>query len=345
MLYRERAVFLHDDDTPPHWWLRNAAGKGTVATTHAPMRGSVRDWTARLRLYPWQQRALERWTESGHQGVIEAVTGAGKTRLALAAIAEEIARGGRAVAIVPTRDLQAQWFNEIHERLIAQLGVPARLGRMGDGGLDTLQNCDILVATVQSAQHKMLGLIGRHGLLVADEVHHYGAEIWSQALEDGFDRRLGLTATYEREDDGVEEILDPYFGGTCYQLGYQEALDEDVIAHFKIAFVGVPFLAAEAAEYDEQDERARRKRAKLINEYGLTPEPFGVFMREVSRLARSDTEGARQAGFYLSAFSKRRQVLAKAEGKYVSSATWFQPCRRPSAPSSSHRRWRPPGRR
>ena len=71
----------------------------------------------------------------------------------------------------------------------------------------------------------------------------------------------------------------------------------------------------ERRDYEAQDEKARKKRSLLVNQYGLTPEPFGVFMREVARLSKSGDDGAKQAGFYLSAFSKRRQLLAKARGK------------------------------
>jgi len=169
---------------------------------------------------------------------------------------------------------------------------------------------------VQSAHRWQLNPPATGALLIADEVHHYGAEAWSRALEEGFDRRLGLTATYERDDDGVEAVLDPYFGSFRYRLGYGEALDDDVIAHFKIAFVGVRFGRSELRDYEEQDEKARKKRTLLVNQFGLTPEPFGVFMREVARLSKSGDEGARQAGMYLSAFSKRRQLLAKAQGKF-----------------------------
>lgn len=59
-------------------------------------------------------------------GVVEAVTGAGKTRLALAAIEAEMRRGGRAVAIVPTRHLQDQWLEEIEMHLVKSLGIRAR---------------------------------------------------------------------------------------------------------------------------------------------------------------------------------------------------------------------------
>lgn len=178
-------------------------------------------------------------------------------------------------------------------------------------------SADILVATVQSACQYDLGLGQGQGLLVADEVHHYGADVWAAALEPGFNRRLGLTATYQRDDNGVEQVLDPYFGPYRYRLGYAEALKDGVIAHFKIAFVGVPFSGDEEDRYVEAEEKARRKRSTLVNVYGITPEPFGVFIREVQRLAKSESEGARHAGLYLSAFSKRRQILAAAAAKFT----------------------------
>ena len=217
---------------------------------------------------------------------------------------------------MPTTDLQGQWHGEISRHLIRGAGLRAKVGMLGDGQQASLASCDILVATVQSAHRRQLNPPATGALLIADEVHHYGAEAWSRALEEGFDRRLGLTATYERDDDGVESILDPYFGSFRYPLGYREALDDDVIAHFKIAFVGVRFGRTELRDYEEQDERARKKRSLLVSQYGLTPEPFGIFMREVARLSKSGDDGAKQAGLYLSAFSKRRQLLAKARGKF-----------------------------
>jgi superfamily II DNA or RNA helicase len=316
-LYSNPDRFYSVGIAPPIWYerpgtKRDGAGPA-LAPTVIPRSGP---WATALGLYPWQRRALDGWAAHDHVGVVEAVTGAGKTRLALAAIEAEMRRGGRAVAIVPTKDLQEQWLTEIKRHLIEGVGIKARVGAMGGGSMDTLQTSHILVATVQSACQYQLGLSTPGGLLVADEVHHYGAETWSAALEDGFERRLGLTATYERDDDGLETFLDPYFGPYRYTLGYQEALADDVIAHFKVVFVGVQFGQEELARYLEADDKARRKRWMLTSKYDLTPEPFGVFMREVVRLAKSGTEGARHAGLYLNAFTKRRQILASATKKF-----------------------------
>ncbi len=268
-------------------------------------------------LYAWQREALEHWQRSGHRGVVEAVTGTGKTRLALAAIEDHLRQKGRVLVLVTTKELLTQWKREAQKMLVGARGKKLSFGFLGDGHRDNLLRCDVLFATVQSAakNHSLLPP-GEKGLLIADEVHRYGVEIWSRALDPYFQKRLGLTATYERTDRGLEQFLDPYFGGKVYSLDYHRALADDVIAAFKIAFIGVPFSAAERKDYDKSSKQADKYKRMLTNAYGITEEPFGEFMREVTVLSKSGEEGARLAGFYLSAFTKRRQILAGAVAKY-----------------------------
>ena len=136
-------------------------------------------------------------------------------------------------------------------------------------------------------------------------------------MEEGFSERLGLTATYEREDLGVENYLDPYFGGQCYSIGYGEALADGVIAPFRLGLIGVGFEGGERNEYEDASAQVSKYRTKLIEGFDVAPEPFGEFMRDIQRLRNGSGMGARMAGFYLHAFQKRRAVLARAEGKFV----------------------------
>ena len=271
----------------------------------------------RLELYPWQRRALESWCEAGRQGVVEAVTGAGKTRVAIAAIADVLRAGGDVVVLVPTLQLGDQWERELRSRLPGTVGRWIPIGRLGGGKHSTLASHRLLVATMASAARRDLEPDAEQTLLVADEVHRAGAETWSLALDPSFSQRLGLTATYERENDlGVECFLDPYFGGVRASVGYGEALADGVVCRFRVALVGVSFTAGERAEYDEAAGHAARLRARLINDWDCPPEPFGTFLTAVHRLSASGVaEGSRLAGFYLSAFTRRRAVLAEASGK------------------------------
>ena len=52
------------------------------------------------------------------------------------------------MAIVPTTDLQGQWYGEISRHLIHGAGLRATLGMLGDGRHGSLGIFDILVATV-----------------------------------------------------------------------------------------------------------------------------------------------------------------------------------------------------
>ncbi len=276
------------------------------------------DLSERLSLYPWQREALDWWREREYQGVVEAVTGAGKTRFALAAAAEQLDRGKPVVVLVPTKELIVQWEREFRRWLMETLGMRFSIGFLGGGRDDTFKSPDVLLATIQSAYRYYLLPHSPDGLLIADEVHHYGAEQWSMALEPKFDRRLGLTATYEREDSGLEEHLDPYFGENVFPVDYARALADDVIAPFKIAFVAVRFSRGERQRYEQHNEKASRYRRKLINVHGLPEDPFGNFMREVVHLARGgEGEATGLARGYLDAFSKRRQALAGAREKFA----------------------------
>ena len=297
--------------------LRSKLEEGDAGRRRTAAPGRSKRRAGRLALYPWQREALDWWQKREHRGIVEAVTGAGKTRLAIAAMAQQLRRGEPAVVVVPTKDLLHQWKRELEKWLVGELGMSVSVGLLGANRKDTLNNCDVLVSTAQSGSRRTLLPRGRRGLLVADEVHHYGARSWSQILQDDFDRRLGLTATYERDDSGIERSLDPYFGGGIFPVDYARALADDVIAPFKIAFVAVRFSGAEQRRYEEHDEKAGRYRRKLVREYGLPEEPFGEFMREVNHLAvGGEEEATGLARAYLNAFSKRRQTLAGAREKF-----------------------------
>lgn len=277
------------------------------------------NWSKELSLHDWQKEALDWWAENEFKGVVEAVTGAGKTRVAIAAAEFHLRHGDCVVVIVPTTALLHQWRKEAQRHLVGTCGMNVSIGLMGGGYKDTLRSSQFLIATVQTALNKELPRVGQNGLIILDEVHRYGGTKWSKVLKPRFARRLGLTATYEREDSGKKEYLDPYFdpSGKPFEVGYRRALDEDVIAHFKIAFIGVKFSPMERHEYDEHVEKVNRYRRRLVREFGVPEEPFGDFMRAVSKLSEGgEGKATGTARAYLGAFSKRREVLAGASGKY-----------------------------
>jgi RNA polymerase primary sigma factor len=268
-----------------------------------------------MELRDWQVEGLAAWAAAG-RGVIEAVTGTGKTRLALAAVRAVVDRGGCALVIVPTIDLQGQWV-----RALATVIARERIGRLGGGGSDDLHDRDVVVATPTSAATLPIDPpLGRLGLLVADEAHRYGAPTWGAALRETFPLRLALTATFERGDDGLVEVLEPYFGGVVLRYGFDRAVAEGTIAPFRIALVGVDLTPAERAAHDEADRGVRRAHAAIVAAGGVPREPRRMIAALAAIVAEAERGGAagplvRAAREYLARVRIRREIAAGASAK------------------------------
>lgn len=275
------------------------------------------DPLAGLPLRDWQIEAFAAWATAGCRGVVEAVTGTGKTRLALAAVRACLARGGRALVIVPTLELVGQWRREL-----AQHVPGARIGQLGGGEADDLHDHHVLVATPHSAAALPVDLPrGAVGLLVADEAHRYGAPTWGEALKPAFAMRLALTATYERTDDGLIEILAPYFGGVVQVYGFERAAADGVIAPFDVVFAGVELTEEERVGYDVADARAREHRRTLVA-HGFPRAPLDLIAAAARLTAGAEGRPATRVGpevvaarAYLSALRARREVAAQADAK------------------------------
>ena len=189
-------------------------------------------------LREYQQDALDAWLDSNRRGVLELPTGAGKTVIALAAMA---ACDEPTLVVVPTIDLLEQWQRELE----SEFDTP--IGRLG-GGEQRVES--VTVATYDSAYLRADDLGDQFGLVVFDEVHHLGAEGYQDiarllAAPD----RLGLTATFERPDGAHETVAD-LVGSRVYTID-TDALAGDHLAPYEIRRIEVKLTPEERAEYDD----------------------------------------------------------------------------------------------
>ena len=262
-------------------------------------------------LRTWQEQALLAWEANSRRGVIEAITGTGKSMVGVAAIHEVLSYGGVAAVIVPTRALVVQWSKTLRETLP---GI--RIGQLSDGKKDDFGDHDVVVATIQSIYKSPLRTRSLM-LLVADEVHRYGSEKYQAALTDNYSWRIALTGTYERkQDDGIERFLSPYFGDVVFNYGYKEALADKTVAPFDLALVETPFSESESYSYRKADERCTDAKGKLVRQYGF-PEDWQEFFALVTKAAGSNEPNRIRelSQQYMSGFAERKKILASTASK------------------------------
>ena len=263
-------------------------------------------------LYAWQDEALVAWASHGRCGVVEAVTGTGKTRVGIEAAAEAIDDGLKVVACVPTLVLMEQWY-----RVLLQYGIRS-VGRLGGGYRDSLEDNDVVISTVQSlrtASDLLRG--GPPALLIVDECHRVGAPTFQSALDSRYARRLGLTATFERADDRIRDLKAFFEGSPLFEIDYGRAVPDGIVAHYLVACVGVDFMVDEREEYEQADQSCRTYKRNLIGA-GVPPDPFGKFMEATALLAKkNESQLGMWAKGYLEAFSRRASVLSTARGKVL----------------------------
>ncbi|WP_206492551.1 DEAD/DEAH box helicase [Rhodococcus sp. KRD162] len=262
-------------------------------------------------LRAWQKEAFEAWRGAGNRAIVEAVTGTGKTRVGVAAIVSARSLDQQVLVVVPTIDLLEQWHTEVKQQLPS-----VSVGRRGNGHRDDFRHSSVLITTIQSAIMKGAPQPRPGALMIADEVHRYGTDGFARVFTDRYDHRLGLTATLERQDEGVDTHILPYFQTKIAGCDFARGRRDNVLAPVRVMTVAIDFTSDERTKFEEHDAIARDARKNLISNYDCVASPFGEFMKTVTKLAEQrDLPEGRLASRYLSAFSKRRTLLADCQGK------------------------------
>ena len=166
-------------------------------------------WSLRHEPRDWQRSAFEAWVANDHQGIVEVVTGAGKTVLAELCIFHFIRSNpqGKVVIVVPTTALLDQWYVSLREELGVQDGQISTYSGEGRPACSARVNIMVLNTARDAAS-----LISRETpvLLVVDECHRAGSPENSRALRGDHAAALGMSATPHRDyDEGLDEFLNP----------------------------------------------------------------------------------------------------------------------------------------
>ena len=187
---------------------------------------------------PHQAKALAAWQEKGSYGVVSLPTGAGKTILAVMAIAKV---NRPTLVAVPTLDLVDQWREILSHYFGQEIGV---LG----GGERVVR--PLTVATYNTASMVMEQQGHGFGFLICDECHHLPAPQFKHlGLASIAPYRLGLSATVERPDGG-EALIYELLGPLCFQGHIGEMVDK-VLAPYDVVTLDIPLTEKEREDYQE----------------------------------------------------------------------------------------------
>ncbi len=236
-----------------------------------------------LSLYRWQQEALEVWEKHRHRGMVEAVTGSGKTRLAFAAwdrLRQKV-KPLNTLVVVPTIPLMNQWYDSFQA-----LFPDRRISRIGDKYRDDFSKATVCVAVINSAVIRVERLLKhcRSGptksFLIADECHRYiDAPVFSEIRRFPFDYVMALSAT-----------IDPFevrgFGKIIYSYSFADAVRDELVPRFDLINVAVPLTTREQEYYEELTDKIEDQiqQVKLLFESELRGVSNEWFFRKLKQL-------------------------------------------------------------
>ncbi len=246
-----------------------------------------------IKLHRYQEEALKFWFASGLRGVIVLPPGSGKTIIAMKAM-ERLQEPS--LIVVPTLPLLDQWVR----RLESYFGV--NIGILG-GGKREIKG--ITVSTYDSAYLRAEELGNKFPFVIFDECHHLAAEGYSQIGEMlASEHRMGLTATFEREDGAHVRLLS-LIGGVVYKMKPTELAGRQ-LADFEVIKIPVKLKQGEKEEY----ERLMSEYKKSLARAGIRLERLEDFKKLVMRSGIS--EEARKA---LIARNKARKIAINSVSK------------------------------
>jgi RNA polymerase primary sigma factor len=206
------------------------------------------------RLYTWQTKALGKWERSGCRGIVEAVTGTGKTMVALAAweMLSKRERPLHTLIVVPTIELMNQWHD-----CFQTIFPEKRVGRIGDRFHDDFSRATVCISVINSAVAKLdklfehLRRCNAKTFLIADECHRYiDPRVFSRIRRFPFTFAMGLSATVEPfEVAGIGKVIFTY--------KFADAVRDGLVPRFDLVNSSVTLTGGEAADYERLTDKLR----------------------------------------------------------------------------------------
>lgn len=239
-------------------------------------------------LYPWQEDCLEKWFANNGRGIVQAITGSGKTLLALTAaerLEKMLPQELLVKIVVPTGALMRQWHHALKEYFTdtgkAESAAFEREIGLRGAGFKAHTGCRYMIYVINSARYELAKQIltdlksGAAVLLIADECHRYESEQNRLIFEflpyiTPYKERffsLGLSATLPSGQS--ENYLASVLGRRIYNYGMKQAASMNTICRYDIYHIGLSFLPDEEEAYQEITDRMNYLYRNLLRRYPI----------------------------------------------------------------------------
>lgn len=222
----------------------------------------MKEWKLERSPRDWQSRAFQTWREK-LEGIVQVVTGGGKTVFAQVCILEFTQRfsKGQTLIIVPTISLLDQWFVALQEELGV---VESEIGLLS-GQEKATGDEPIIIAVINTARRFTKRFTENRSIfLIVDECHRAGSPANAKALEGNFAATLGLSATPDREyDEGFETFIRPCLGPIIYEYDYRDAARDGILSPFALTNIHIEMLPDEEENYQKLSRRIAQAMSRL----------------------------------------------------------------------------------
>jgi RNA polymerase primary sigma factor len=243
-----------------------------------------------------QHQIIDKWTKAGRRGTLEAVTGFGKTYVALLVIQDLNMRlpTGTVLVVVPTQNLKQQWTAQIEEMGITNTNV-------------------MVINSAVKLKHDV-------DLLILDEIHNYMSDVF-KGIFGCTDYRyiLGLTATLDPEDPRFHIISSA--APVIDTVTLHEAVRNKYVSQFQVFNLGLRMGEAEEAEYKEITDAYYKAFAIFNNRFHaamrcmMDSQYLSVFTRNLA--GWDEQQVLNQARLFNRAMQKRKKLIYTSATKRV----------------------------
>lgn len=286
-------------------------------------------------LFPWQVECLDIWFQNQGKGIVNVVTGAGKTVLALGAIARLesalLAKPGirlKIKIVVPKVFLANQWAQTLQDDLaISREDIGIYSGAHKDP-----PHRKYMIYVINSARYTLARQLledyrdGYAILLIADECHHYSSpensrifdfiEKISPGAAPSRYYALGLSATPETA--AYQEKLVPALGSEIFKFGFADALNANIISPFSIFNLKLKFTRYEEQQYLDLSEQLTRALERLMQLCpflsGLSSQCFFATLEQLAQTSEDSTVAGLARSVLVLAVN-RKDVVYRAESR------------------------------